>query len=263
MTGALVARPSDNVTSTASLAWSGTSADTSYPIANLKTLEPDVVAKSTSGGSVSLVATIAATALKGFALINTNLRGLTLTLTNSGGMTAQPTVVPSPDDGLCCNVYWDLRGLSGTTASTWTVAIAGAPSPVAIGTLLMLADWTLVRVRWDWELVDVFPRIEQRTSYGKRLQYQIPVRTRKYAALAIDATQRNFLREVAREAHGSIVPWTLVPDVDDDAVMLVQFVEDHRSETYRIGHGKFRDGTAVGLVDQPIAVEEVNGGVAL
>jgi hypothetical protein len=59
------------------------------------------------------------------------------------------------------------------------------------------------------------------------------------------------------------VPWTLVPDVDDDAVMLVQFVEDHRSETYRIGHGKFRDGTAVGLVDQPIAVEEVNGGVAL
>lgn len=259
-----MAPPSENLATGATVSWSVGTANATYPVTNVKTLEPDVVAKTTASGSATLAATLgAATALQGVALINTNLRGLTATLSNSGGLAATPRVVPSPEDGLAVNVWWDLRGASGATAASWSIAITGASAPIAIGTLLLIRTWTLVRVRWEWELGDVFPVIEHRTSYGKRLQYQIPVRTRKYSALAFDAAQRNFLRQVAREAHGSVTPWTLVPDYEDDAVLLVQFVETDHPETHRIGYGRFDNATAIGIVDRRLELEEVNAGVAL
>jgi hypothetical protein len=263
MRGALVAPPSANLAPAATVSWSVGTADSTYPVANVKTLDPSLVAKTVSAGSATLTAALGggATALEGVVLINTNLRGRTLTLTNGAGLSVA-RVVPSPEDGLGVNVYWDLRGVSSASAS-WSIAITGATAPIAIGTLVLVSAWTLLRVRWEWELGDVFPVIEHRSSYGARFQYQIPVRTRTYTALAFDAAQRNLVRQIAREAHGSIVPFPLVPDYEDDAVLLVQFIPAEHPETHRFGRGRFDNGTATGIVDRRLELEEVNAGVAL
>src|SRR5262245_47851121 len=265
MKGALIAGPSQNVAPTATVAWVGGTADPLYPVTNVTTLEPDSPAKTTAGGDVILRATLpGALELAGVALINTNLSGLDVELTNNASMAGQTQTVMSPEDGLCVNVWWDLRAVtSGRTASEWSLNIADAVRPVAVGTLLLIAQWTHLRVRWEWELREVYPRIEHRTGYGKRLQYQIPVRVRKYRALAHKMEDRAALRAVRREAHGSIVPWTLVPDWTDRDVLLVQCVDVEHSETYRFGYGRFPDQTAYGLLDQPLEVEEVNAGVML
>jgi hypothetical protein len=263
MNGALVAPPSANLAPAASVSWSVGSADPTYPVTNIITLDPSLVAKTVSAGSATLAATLGggATALQGVALINTNLRGRTLTLSNGAGLSVA-RVVPSPEDGLGVNVYWDLRGASSASAS-WSIAITGATAPIAIGTLVLVSTWTLLRVRWEWELGDVFPVIEHRTSYGARLQYRIPVRTRKYSALAFAAEQRNLVRQIAREAYGSVTPWPLVPDYEDDAVLLVQFVPTEHPETHVFGRGRFDNGTATGIVNRRLELEEVNAGVAL
>ena len=264
MRGALIAPPSANRTPDAALSWTVGTADADYPVTNAATLEPDIVAKTTGAGAATLRATFGGTErLEGVALINTNLSGLTATLTNNGGMVAQPRVVPSPEDGLSVNVYWDLREVASITATQWNVAVTGAATPIAIGTLLLIDEWTQLRVRWGWDLGDVFPRIEHRTSYGKRLQYWVPTRTRRYKSTALDAAQRNTLRGIFREAHGSILPWPLVPDFDDDAVLLVQALRDEFESTYRIGYGSFSADTATGLVESRVEVEEVSNGVAL
>lgn len=265
MNGCLIASPSQARNSAATAFWgAGVTADPIYPVSNVLTLEPDVPAKVTAAAATVLHASLpAAATLEGFAIINCNFPSREVELTNTGGMAGHTLTVPSPADALCVNAWWDLRGVSGTTAAEWTISIPAPVVPVAIGTILLITAWHKLRVRWDWELREKLPVIMHRTGYGKRLQYQIPTRTRKYRALAIDARDRKELRTLRREAHGSIVPWVLVPDFEDEDVLLVQFVEDEHSETYRIGYGRFDDDTAYGLLEQPIEVEEVNAGVAL
>lgn len=264
MNGSLVAVPSSNVTNQATLTWPSGTPDPDYPVTNLVTLEPDVPAKLTTGGPAILRATFpAARTLQGAALINTNLMSHDVELTNNAGMPGQLREVVSPEDRLCANVYWDLRGVANTTATEWSFSIAAGAAPTAIGTLLLLQTWAPLRVRWDWELRDVFPVIEQRTGYGKRLQYQVPTRVRKYTALAFWAADRDVVRALRREAHGSVIAWPLVPDIQDDDVLLVQFVEDEQRELYRLVYGTFPAGTAHGVVDMPLEVEEVNAGVQL
>lgn len=264
MKGALLASPSQNVGDTATYAWTIGTEDPNYPAQNAATLEPDVPAKTTNDGTALLQATLLVPrTLEGVALINCSFRSHTVELSNNAGMAGQFHDVMSPEDGLCVNAWWDLRGVANTTADEWSVTITGATAPIAIGTLLLIRTWHHLRVRWDWELREKFPVIAHRTGYGKRLQYQIPTRTRIYRALAIEPQDRDDLRTLRREAHGSIGPWTLVPDETDVDVLLVQFLEDTHSETYRLLYGTFPEGTASGLLDMPLEVEEVNAGVAL
>lgn len=265
MNGALIAGPSQNAAPDATVAWVGATEDPLYPVENVQTLEPDTPAKTTAGGTVILRATLpAAEELAGVALINTNLSTLDVELTNNAAMPGQTRTVITPEDGLCVNVWWDLRTVTtGRTASEWSVTINDAVRPVAVGTLLLIRQWTHLRVRWEWELRERFPMIEHRTGYGKRLQYQIPVRVRKYRALPFKMEDRAAVRAVRREAHGSILPWVLVPDWTDDDVLLVQHLDPEHSETYRFGYNRFPDHTATGIVDMPMEVEEVNAGILL
>lgn len=265
MKGALIAAPGDNLTPSAAVVWTVNGPNPAFPVTNVQTLEPDIVAKANAAGPATLHATLGpgGAMLAGVALINTNLGGQTAVLTSSVGHSVTK-VVPPTSDGLNVNVYWDLRDLPQIAATDWAVNITSAsPVPVAIGTLVLVRAWTVLRVRWGWEWVEHFPRIEHRTGYGKRMQYWIPIRTRRYTATAFEAHQRNLLRALKQAAHGSLVPWTLVPDYEDDTVVLVQFVEEDQTETHTMGHGRFDTGTAKGVVEMPIAVEEVNNGVGL
>lgn len=262
MPGCLVARPSANVIADATLSWEVSSADADYPLANAATLEPDVVAKAVDATATLRATFSGAQALEGIVAINVNWAGLTVGLTNNGGMATQNIVVPDPEDGVCVNAWWDLRGVAGASATQWNLPIVGASADVTIGTLLLIESWEQLRIRWGYRLTDLFPVIEKRTSYRKRVQYRIPVRVRQFSGLPFLAEDRNAIRTLRREALNSITPWVLIPDEEDDDALLVQFVGDPE-EHYAFVAGRFDDDTAKGIVEQPVEVEEVNAGVAL
>lgn len=263
MPGCLIARPSQNIIADATLTWAVSSADADYPIANAATLEPDVVAKAVDA-TATLRATFAgARTLEGIIAVNVNWAGLTIGLTNNAGMATQNRVVPDPEDGLAVNVWWDLRGISNTSATQWNLPVAGASADVTIGTLVLVESWEELRIRWGYRVRDVLPVIEKRTGHRKRLQYRIPVRVREFSGLPFYAEDRLMLRRLRREAQGSIIPWSLIPDQEDHDAFLVQFAGEEAEETYEFVSGRFDAGTETGIVVQPVDVEEVNAGVAL
>jgi hypothetical protein len=263
MPGALIASPSDNLATTATPTWAVGSANALYPVANVITLESDQVAKAnettatlrlTFGGSETLV---------GLGVINTNLGGLPVTLTNNGGMAAQVVTVPDPADGLAQSVWFDLRGVTGASGSQWNIAVAGAPSGVAIGTAIAVGAWLAPRLRWEYEMRERFPVISHRSSLGKRFVYRVPVRYRFFEAIAHWAEDRDLLRELRRDAQGSVIPFLLIPDEDDADALLVQWLEEDMRERYPFHDGSFSGETVTGVVDQPIQFEETSSGVAL
>lgn len=260
--GAWIVRSSHNLAPSATPTWSVGTADSDFPIANLLTLEPDVVAKANENTATLRLTWGGAQSLAGLALFNVNFPGVSVALTNNASMSTQNVTAPSPEDNLQINLFFDLTGVANTSATQWEIAVAGA-APVTIGTVVAFSAWTQLPVRiGDRGLTERFPAIEHRTGYGKRLQYRIPVRTRVYELQPFRAQDRNTLRSVRREIYGSITPFALVPDREDTEVALVQGQTEYQ-ERAQYTSGSFPLGTARGTVDMPLVLEEVSGGVSL
>ncbi len=259
--GCYLVRPSKNVAPSATPTWAVGTVNSGFPLANVLTLEPDVVTKANENTATLRLTWGGAKTLVGLALINVNFPGVSVALTNNGGMATQNKTAPSPEDNLMINLFFDLTDVAATSATQWNIAVAGS-HPVTIGTVVAIEEWTELRVRWDYELLERFPALEHRTSYGKRLQYRIPVRSRVYTGTPFYAEDRNTLRTVRREAQGSITPFVLVPDLNDTDVILGQFSGEF-SERTQFTDGLFPDSTARGVVEMPITIEEVSGGVSL
>lgn len=262
--GAWYVKPSDNfvVSSPPTPTWSVGSVDADFPLANVLTLEPDVVAKSTNNTATLRLTFGAAKTLVGIVYLNVNFPGVAVTLTNNAGMTSQVKTVAAPEDELSVSVFFDLTDVANTNATQWNLAVVGS-APVAIGTVVAIEAWTETRMRWDYSIEERFPVIEHRTAYGKRLQYRIPLRYRKVAGVPFYAADRNALRTLRREALGSMLPFVFVPDMNDDDVLLVQFATDTHTERYSWFDGTFPDDTATGIVEHPIELDEVSNGVSL
>lgn len=262
--GAWYAKPSDNavVASPPTPTWAVSSADSDFPLANVLTLEPDVVAKAIANTATLRLTWGGAQTLVGIAYINVNFPGVAVTLSNNAGMVAQVKTVPSPEDDLSVSVFFDLTDVAGTNATQWNLAVVGS-APVAIGTVIAITEWSEFRMRWDYELSERFPVIEHRTGYQKRLQYRTPTRYRTFSGVPFYAPDRNALRTLRREAQGSIVPWCFVPDMNDDDVLLVQFGGDAHRERTQWFDGTFPAGDTTGIVEHPITLEEVSNGISL
>lgn len=259
--GAWFVKPSDNVAPSATPTFSVGTVDSDFPLANVLTLEPDVVTKANENTATLRLTWGGSKTLVGLALINVNFPGVTIALTNNGGMATQNVTVPAPEDDLMINAFFDLDGVANRSGTQWNIAVVGS-HPVTIGTVIAIEEWTEVRMRWDYELKERFPVIEHRTSYQKRLQYRIPVRYRVYSGTPFYAEDRNTLRTIRREAYGSITPVCFVPDRNDDDVLLAQFSGDFAERT-TFTDGLFPDDTARGVVEMPITLEEVSGGISL
>jgi len=263
MPGPLHCLPSRNKTPSATLSWSVSSADPLYPIANAATLESDVVAKA-QATTATLRATFGgAQALEGVIAINTNWPGLTVPLTNNGGMVSQGRVVPSPEDDLQVNVFWDLREVASASAAQWEIAVSGAPGNVTIGTLILVESWEALKIKWGYGIRETHPVITKVTSHKKKLRYRIPVRYRAFTGTPFWAEDRALMRTLRRETHGPFTPFGFVPDEEDLEAFLVQFSEKDAEETYEFVSGRFDDTTEQGNVPMPIELEEVSGGVSL
>lgn len=260
--GAWYVKPSQNGAADFTPTWAVGTANASFPIANVLTLEPDVVAKANENTATLRLTAGVAKHLVGLLLFNVSFPGITVSLTNNAGMATQTKTVPSPEDGLTINAFFDLDGIANTTATQWNLAVVGA-RPVAIGTVIPVYGWTETRVRWDMDFGETFPMIEQRSGHKKRFQYRIPVRYRTYTATPFYAEDRNAIRTLRREAKGSFTAFGFVPDRNDVDVILAQFSgEDHR-EHAQFTDGLFTDDTARGVVEMPITLEEVSSGIAL
>ena len=259
--GAWCVAPSDNGAADFTPTWAVGTPNAGFPLANVLTLEPDVVAKANENTATLRLTAGVAKHLVGLIYVNVNFPGVAVTLTNNAGMATQTKTVPSPEDGLAINLFFDLQDVLSTSATQWNLAVVGT-RPVTIGTVIPVYAWTELRMRWEYDLREVIPTIEHRTGYQKRLQYRIPVRYRTFAGNPFYAADRNALRSMRRETHGSMTPFGFIPDMHDVDAMLVQFTGDF-SERPTFTDGLFTDDTAGGVVEMPITLEEVSSGLSL
>jgi hypothetical protein len=260
--GAWYGLPSLNVAAAGTPTWAVGTADAEFPLANSLTLEPDVVAKANENTATYRLTLPVAKAIRFIAFFNVNCPGVIVTLTNNAGMVAQTKTVPSPEDGLSIHVFFDLTDVASVTATQWNLAVVGS-RPVTIGTVTAYEELGEFRMRWDYSLDEKFPVIEHRTGYDKRLQYRKPVRGRRFSGQPFYAEDRNALRTLRRETLGSMGPFTFVPDLNDDDVLLTQFASDTHQERTQFFDGEFPDASVRGIVEHPITLEEVSSGVSL
>jgi hypothetical protein len=263
--GAWYVKPTKNLTvaSPPTPTWATGTPDSDFPLANVLTLEPDVVAKANENTATLRFTFGASKTIVGFLFINLSFPGVTMTVTNNGGMATQNVPVPAPKDNLMVNAFIDLTGVPSNSAAQWNFAVAGT-APVTFGHVVAIEEWSEFRMRWSYVLTPVFPVIEHRTSYKKRLQYWIPTRYRKFKGMPFYAEDRNSIRGLREEAHGSITPWGFVSDMNDtSASMLVQFGPHENEETYEFFDGDFDDDSVRGVVEMPIELEEAHGGISL
>jgi hypothetical protein len=260
--GAWYGLPSDNIASSGTPTWAVGTADTDFPLANSLTLEPDVVAKANENTATYRLTFGASKTLVFVAFINVNFPGVSVSLTNNGGMAAQVKTVQTPEDNLSISVFFDLSEVALNSATQWNLAVTGS-APVTIGTVITLEDIGEFRMRWDYSLDERFPVIEHRTSYGKRLQYRVPVRARTFSGVPFWAADRNALRTLRRETRGSITPFVFVPDLNDDDVLLVQFGSDTHQERTSWLDLTHDEEIGQGVVEHPVVLEEVSNGLTL
>jgi hypothetical protein len=254
MASVLYARPSDNLIGSSTISLSVGAIDPLYPLINLYDNRPDIVSKTT--GTTATVRAVfgSSKTLQGISLINHNLYGLTLTVTNNGGMASQNLVIPAiAEDNLPINPWLDLRSVANNSATQWEIAITGAAANIAIGEILLLETLRTLGVTWEVELEETHSIIEHRTDYDVSLIYSKGVRYRKFTGQAYLESDRASLTTLNRGSKGRFSPFLLIPDSSVNDSMLVRFAETSRTMSR---HNP-------GFTDQPIVLEESCSGLAL
>lgn len=251
----IYARPSDNKTPSATLSLTAGAEDAAYPLTNLDDLRPDVVFKAT-GTSCTIRATFGSSqALQAIGLINHNLHGLTITVTNNGGMSPQSLIVPAVgDDALPINPWLDLRGVGSASGTQWNLAITGAAANVAIGELLLIATVRTMPIRWGVDVDERQPVILHRTDYHVPLKYGLGLRYRYFTGEVNRETERSAMTALFRDARGCLKPWWFVLEDTVNDAKYVQFDEKSSFRLQRAGPSH---------TPMTITLEEVCAGLAL
>lgn len=224
-TDTLYGRPSDNICASATLSLTTGAAAAGYPLTNLQDLRPDTPFKCT-GVNATIVCTFgAAKTLQAIALAHHNLYGLTITVTNNGGvMASQNLVVPAvSNDGLPVNPWIDLRSVAGNSAAVWTITIAGAAANVAIGELLLIQTLRSMPLRYGCEIVERHPALTHRTEYDVKLSYGMGLRYRRMTGMIEKESERASLLALHRDARGTLKPWLFILESDVNDAMFVAF----------------------------------------
>lgn len=207
----------------------------------------------TFGASVELVAV---------AIINHNLAGATVTLSNNGGgggIASQAVAIAANGlDDQCVNAILDFSALytqTQRTATQWDVAITGAVlGNVAIGEIWLLS--ALRDLRWIWGVTFTPTRaiVSPGTTFGEsHLRYNKRIRRRRFSGRLQLQTEEAALRLLEAEAQGEYHAWLLWPDISVNDCWLVQF-----------DPGTFRwVPRSIGSTEMPIEGAEVSSGPPL
>lgn len=237
-----------NVLRSASL--SMTNEDAAYPATNGNNGDPSKPLKASTTGTVITLGAVGA--LEAFAIINHNLFGATVTLAAGGGFSQAITIPARGADGQSINAWLDLRDAAGRSGS-WTLTITGASANVAIGELVGVTAFRPLPFLLGVELAKKHPRIQHKTFYGHKLEYDRGIRIRRASGDLISDTDRQFVLDLWDATKGPLLPWLFIPDVDVNDAWLVQFTDEELS--WR------RDGPEHGAMR--VVIEEMSSGLIL
>lgn len=193
--------------------WSLTSgvADSAFPLTNLNDPRADRVSKLT-GTSGTYRGTIASTAIQAVAVMNCNLPGLTLAVTNNNAMASQNLVIPAaPADNIGISGWVDLR-LVTTAATQWNVAITGAAANIAVGKILLIANLRSFLIRWHLRMDETAPAILKRTTSGTALGYPRGTRYRALEFALAHESARAAYTTLRRGSVGPSKPVVVIPE---------------------------------------------------
>jgi hypothetical protein len=251
----LVGYPGDDAVSTAVI--SMTSPDVFYPATNLQGYDPANPTKATNTATVITITCSGSKTPEGFAIINHNLFGASVTLANGAGLSESITIPARTSDGQCVNAWHDLRLAANRTASVFTLSITGASANVAIGRLCLVT--TMRELPWMGEGVGVgygatWPVRELRTFYGSSMMYDTGIRVRSARGQTVQETDRVMLMTLAQSAKGVNIPFLFVPDEDVNDAWYVRLSQSTVDGLLRV------DGV---IADQSIGVTEVSMGLPL
>lgn len=234
---------------------SGANVVAAFPFANWNSPYADTVVKF-DNTAVKVRGTITSTAIQAIGIINCNLGGLTLTVTNNNSMASQSLIVPAtPADSLSLNAWIDLRAVT-TAATQWDIDIPTNGANVAIGKIVLIASLTAVKIRWNWRMKETLPALVHRTSRGVARGYIVGTRYREATATLMLETYRSTWTDLRRGSVGPARPMVFIPDASVNDLVYGWFPEP-AWEHERVVSGV---DAATAWTD---TVEEMNPGVAL
>jgi hypothetical protein len=231
MSEQLYARPSDNLTPSGTVSLTAGAANAAFPLAQLYDLKSYSVFKATGTGCTIRTVFGGAKTLQGIALINTNLEGATITITNGAGLNVTMTAPTVAEDGHRNDPWKDLRGVALTTSTTWDIAITGAAANVAIGELLLIETLRTLPIVWDEQNPEETEGHKTRlfeTEYDVVLTYGYGIRARSKTGTVIKETYRADMLSLERDARGALKCFLLLWDTSVNDALWVQNLEERR-----------------------------------
>lgn len=233
----LYCRPSDVITSSATLSLTDGAANASFPLTNLQDGKAHTVFKSTGTGATIRSTFGSPVTIEGLVLVYHKLAGATVTVTNAAGFSNGLTIPANSEDGHCIDPWEDYRDLANTTSNVWDIAITGAATVVVIGEILWVQTWRELEILMGATGVDAQPAIVQPTDYHPHANvYSMGTRVRGYRGSVKLTTLATALLSLHRDARGPKTPFPLILDSPDNDALYVhlatnvhQYVEsEHR-----------------------------------
>lgn len=218
----LYCRPSDVLTSTATLSLTAGAAAAAFPLTNLQDGKAHTVFKSTGTGATIRSTFPAPVTLEGIVLAYHKLAGATVTVTNAAGFSNGLTIPANTLDGHAVDPWEDYRGQSNRTSNVWDVAITGAATVVVIGELLWVQTWRELDVQMGATGRDLQPAIVQATDYHPHANvYRMGSRVRGFTGHTLPETNADDLLALHRDAYGPVRPFPLILDSPDNDALYV------------------------------------------
>ncbi len=255
----LFALPSDDVAPNATVTVTSGTAETEYPASFLVNRNPAKPSKSTGTAITYRFTWSGNQIIEAIAIINHNLDGATVTLSNAAGAN-EVLAIPDNTPGLypnCTNAWYDLRELatlSQRTDDVWDLAITGgALGNVAIGEVLFITDLREMRLKWGLKLSPARSVIRHKTFGGSLLQYHKRVQVRSCAASVDLQSDQELWTQLEQEASGQVVPFLFIPDEAVNDAWYVQLQGDSFSQR----------PTNPGIIETPLEMVEVSPGPPL
>jgi hypothetical protein len=173
----LFALPTEDVAPNATVTVTSGTANAEYPAANLVNRNPAKPGKATGVAITYRFTWSGNQIIRAIAIINHNLDGATVTLSNAAGVN-QALTIPDNTTGLyphCVNPWRDLSEdwtVGQRTDDIWDLAITGgALGNVAIGEVCFLTDLNELHLIWGAKLSPSHLNITHKTFGGSSLKY--------------------------------------------------------------------------------------------
>lgn len=229
MSAPLYCRPSDIITDSATITLTAGTADSAYPLANLKDRLAHTVFKSTGTSCTIHVVFGASKTLQGIQFTNHKLVGCTVTVTNGAGFSKVVAIPAVPADGLPLDPWDDWRFLANNASTTWDIAITGAATVVAIGELNLIQTLRTMTVTTPVEDTETHAFSLATTDYGVRQKYSMGVRQRRYRVRPFYESARADFLALQRDAKGAYKNFVFILDTRVNDALYVDLTEDTRS----------------------------------